>query len=300
MKSITITAAMNRLVTCLTWGIPFQIKPSSQIIETLRDSDVVPYPPSNPNKGMYVMPAFNPENETRDLKLGVLMIGRGGHGYELDEDNDISPITYPHKATHTGMFQPIPLIMRNINNDLIGPEKAQYRLRVTAEIGGDVFAVYFGRVFDASQNEIVEVLETVRDGEIVESIAYEPTVNDLRPEKEDLSVDSEGIYMRTYASTDVGFTQEQIDEIKYACQMLYGDENKAVISEIAFCFGKDKVVASVYDEAGTGTVTPPADTREFVACHMGIVESTFKPVIFTGAVSDIKNIGISEPLYGGR
>ena len=69
--------------------------------------------------------------------------------------------------------------------------------------------------------------------------------------------------------------------------------------KLHFVLGR-KVVASVYDEAGTGTVTPPADTREFVACHMGIVESTFKPVIFTGAVSDIKNIGISEPLYGGR
>jgi hypothetical protein len=102
MKSITITAAMNRLVTCLTWGMPFEIKPNSQITETLRDSDIIPYPPSNLNKGMFVQPDFNSETETRDLKLGVLMIGRGGHAYQTDINGDIDPTTYPHKATHTG------------------------------------------------------------------------------------------------------------------------------------------------------------------------------------------------------
>ena len=300
MKSITITAAMNRLITCHAWGMDFEVKPNSQITDMLRDNGIVPYPPSNPNKGMWVKPTFNPETETRDLKLGVLMIGRGGHSYLTDENGDINPTTYPHKATHTGMFKPLPFICRTLANDLTGPDRDLYCLRVTAEIAGTVYALYFGRRFDASQNEIVEVLETVNDGIVTNSAAYEPTVNDLYPVKEDLSVESEGIFMRTYASVDVGFDQEQIDEIKYGCQLLYGTENKAVLSELAFCFGKDKTVTQQFDETGDNMVTALPDTKEFVCCHMGVIESTFKPIIFTGAVTDIKNIGISEPLYGGR
>lgn len=300
MKSITITAAMNRLVTCLTWGMPFEIKPNSQITETLRDSDIIPYPPSNLNKGMFVQPDFNSETETRDLKLGVLMIGRGGHAYQTDINGDIDPTTYPHKATHTGMFKPLPLIARTLANDLTGAEKALYRLRVTGEINNVVWVFYFGRIFNAAENEIMEVLETVQDGVVTNTVVYEPTVNDLRPEREDLSGNSDGIFMRTYASTDVTFTAEQIDEIKYACQLLYGNEDKAVISEIAFCFGKDKTVERWYASNDTTLQNAPPNSKEFVACHMGIVESTFKPVIYTGGISDIKNIGISEPLYGGR
>ena len=302
MKSITITAAMNRLVTCLTWGMPFEIKPNSQITETLRDSDIIPNPPpSNLNQGMYVRPDFNPETETRDLKLGVLMVGRGGHAYQTDINGEIDPTTYPHKATHTGMFAPLPLIARRLVNDLTGAEKDLYRLRVTGAINNELWVFYFGRRFDATQNEIIEVLETVENGVVQNPpIVYEPTVNDLRPQREDLSGNSDGIFMRTYASTDVSFTAEQIDEIKYACEQLYGNENKAVISEIAFCFGKDKTVERQYAANGTTLQNAPPNSKEFVACHMGIVESTFKPVIYTGGISDIKNIGISEPLYGGR
>lgn len=300
MKSITITAAMNRLITCLAWGKTFEIKANSQITETLRDSDVIPYPPSNADKAMYISPDFDPELETRDLKIGLMMVGRGGHAYTTDGDGEIDPTTYPHKATHTGMFKPLPLIIRTLANDLTGADKALYRCRVIAEIAGVLYAIYFGRIVDLTGQEIIEVLETVTDGEVTDTQIYEPTVNDLRPEREDLSGDSLGIFMRTYAVTDVSFTAEQIAEMKYACEVLYGNEDKAVISEIAFCFGKDKPVERVYNSAGTVLQNAPANSREFVACHMGIVESTFKPVIYTGSISDIKNVGISEPLYGAR
>lgn len=300
MKSITITAAMNRLITCLSWGKIFEIKANSQITDTLRDSDVIPYPPSNVNKAAYVTPDFDPELETRDLKLGLLMVGRGGHAYTTDSAGDIDPTTYPHKATHTGMFKPLPLIIRTLANDLTGADKDLYRCRVVAEKDGVLYAVYFGRIIDLTGQDIIEVLETVNNGVVVSSLVYEPTVNDLRPVREDLSGDSDGIFMRTYAVTNVSFTSDQIDEMKYASAVLYGNEDKAVISEIAFCFGKDKPVDRWFNSDGTTLQSAPANSREFVACHMGIVESTFKPVIYTGAISDVKNVGISEPLYGGR
>lgn len=300
MKSITITAAMNRLITCLIWDYPFEIKPNSQISESLTSTTVNPHPPTNPNAYAYLTPDFDPEQETRDLKVGMLMIGRGGHRYVTNSDGDIDPTTYPHKATDTGLYEPLPFIVRPVDSDLQDEDRLRYRLRTISEIGGRPYAFYFGRIFDKVDDEIVEVIETVQDGKVVETLTYEATVNDLYPVREDLSVESDGIFMRTYSTEDVKFTEEEVEELKYACLLMYGSENKAVISEIAFCFGIDKTVTRMYDATGNELVNAPAFTKEYVACHMGVVESTFKPIIYTGEINDTKNIGISEPLYGGR
>lgn len=300
MKSITITAAMNRLLTCLAWGVDFEIKPNNLVTQILQDHDVIPYPIPNLNNGMNIVPEYDPVTETRDMKIGLLMIGRGGHGMQVDEDGEISPSTYPHKATHTGMFQPIPFIARLIDNDLTEEEREIYRLRVTGERDNQTYVFYFGRKLPELTEGIIEVLETVEDGKVVNSIPYEATVNDLKPIHEDLSTDSEGIYLRTYIPTQVDFTPEQIDEIKYACEIIYGTENKAVISELAFCFGIDKPITQRYTNDGVGLTAVTDGSREYTACHIGIMESTFKPIIFTGGFTDTKNVGISEPLYGGR
>ena len=109
-----------------------------------------------------------------------------------------------------------------------------------------------------------------------------------------------GILDKATPLAQAGKTKEEVEELKYACLLMYGSENKAVISEIAFCFGIDKTVTRMYDATGNELVNAPAFTKEYVACHMGVVESTFKPIIYTGEINDTKNIGISEPLYGGR
>lgn len=300
MKSITRLAALNRLLVCLAWGIPFEVHPNSLVTDVLDDASVNPYVPAPSTAGRYVEPTFDSATETRDLKVSMVMLGRGGHGAKVDDDGEISPITYPHKATDTGLFTPIPLLVRPISGDLTGEQKAKYRLRRTMRINNVLYAVYFGKLVDASANEIIEVIETVEDGLVTSSNPYSPTANDLRPVKEDINQTASGIYLRTYAGIDFAFSTEEIEDIINACELMYGDPNKAVISEIAFCFGKDKPVTKMYSEAGTTVINAPAGSFEFVAAHAGIIESTFKPAIYTGGFRDTKNIGISEPLFGAR
>lgn len=300
MKNITITAAMNRLICCHAWGMNFQVKPNSLVADSLKDMRVNPFPATIPERAQYIQPEYNPETETRDLKLGVIMIGRGAHSLAIDEENEAYAITYPHRATHTGLFKPLPFIMRKVSDGLSEEDKLLYCLREIAEIDGVLYEVYFGRRFTAIENEIIEVIETVEDGKVIDEITYEPTVNDLYPVPEAMDVDSKGAFMRTYSSIPVGFTPEQAEEVINCCELLYGNRNKAVVSEIAWCFGKDKPVSRIRSEEGDSILTASPGTREFAACHMGIVESTYKPIVFSGGIDDIKNIGISEPLYGGR
>lgn len=300
MKSITRLAALNRLLVCLAWGIPFEVKPNSLVADVLDDVTTNPYVAAPSTAGRYVEPTFDPDTETRDLKVSMIMLGRGGHGLSLDDDGEINPTTYPHRATDTGMFTPMPLLVRPISGDLIGEEKAKYCLRRTMRINNVLYAVYFGKLIDASANEIIEAIETVENGLITSSNPYNPTANDLRPTKEDIAQTATGIYLRTYAGIDFAFSTEEIEDILNACELMYGSRTKAVISEIAFCFGKDKPVTKMYSEAGTTVINAPTGAHEFVAAHVGIIESTFKPTQYTGGFRDTKNIGISEPLFGAR
>lgn len=89
-------------------GVEFEIKPNSLITEVLADPAYVPGVPAPATRGMYVPGSYNPALDTRQLKIGVLMVGRGGHGYELDDDNEVSPITYPHKSSDTGFISTHP------------------------------------------------------------------------------------------------------------------------------------------------------------------------------------------------
>lgn len=300
MKSITRTAALNRLITCLAWGIPFTIHPNSLIFDVLNDPENNPYLPAPATAGQYQIPDYDPDTETRDLKIGVIMIGRGGHGMTVDDDAEISPITYPHEATHTGFFRPMPLLTRPVSSDLTNEDKAKYRIRTTMMINNVLYAVYWGKKIDTSTNEIIEMIETVEKGKVVSAKPYVPTANDLRPVKEDISQTATGVYLRTYTAVNFGFSNAEVEEIINACTLMYGSPDKAIISEVAFCFGKDKQVTKVYTQAGTTLVTAPANTYEFVACHLGTIESTFKPANYTGAFMDTKNVGISEPLFGAR
>ncbi len=300
MKSITRLGALNRLLVCLAWGIPFRIHPNSLVTDVLDDARINPYVPTPATAGRYIEADFDPDTETRDLKVSMIMIGRGGHSATIDNDGEISPITFPHKATDTGMFLPMPLLVRPITSDLTGDEKAKYRLRRTMVVNNVLYAVYFGRIFDASSSEIIEVIETVVDGKVATSTPYIPTANDARPQKEDISQTATNIYLRTYAAVGFAFTTEEIEDILAACELMYGSKEKAVISEIAFCFGKDKPVTQMYSNAGTTVINAPSNSNEFVTAHIGIIESTFKPTIYTGAFRDTKNIGISEPLFGAR
>lgn len=301
MKTVTRLGALNRLLTCLAWGLNFEIKPNSLITEVLADPAYVPGVPTPTTRGMYVPGSYNPALDTRQIKIGVVMVGRGGHGFVVDAQNDISPITYPHRSTDTGLFQPIPMIVRELANDLTGTMKAMYRLRVVAQINSIWYAFYFGKKLDITEIEVQQILETINDGVVVNTEPYEPTANDLRPEKTELNAISDGTSLRTYAGMSVGFNDEEVVEMQNACALLYGDPTKAVISEIGYVFGIDKPVTGVYPTTGTQTPQiPPANTYEFVAPHLGIIESTYKPVEFVGAFQDTKNIGISEPLFGIR
>ena len=300
MKSITRTAALNRLATCLLWGIPFDIHPNSLVADVLNDDILNPFVPAPATAGQYIVPEYDPDTETRDLKLGMIMIGRGGHGGTIDDDGEMAPITYPHEATHTGLFRYLPLLTRPVSGDLTGEEKAKYRLRTTMRINNVLYAVYWGKLIDTSSSEIIEVIETVENGKVVSSRPYTPTANDARPEKTDIQQTATGVYLRTYAGINLAFSNDEIEDIVNACELMYGSANKAVISEIAFCFGIDKKVNTMYSEAGTTVIQAPADTYEFVAPHLGTIESTFKPVEFTGGFLDTKNIGVSEPLFGAR
>ena len=302
MKTSTRTAAGNRLLTALTWGMEFVADPGRNIKDTLNDISVITTPPTPMNRGMYIEATYNPTTETRDLKTDLIMIGRGGHEYTTSEDGEIDPVTYPHAATDAGFFKPTPWLVRRASEDLTGEMKAKYRLRRTFLNEGELWVAYFGRKIDLSRNEITEVLETVADGKIISTRPYELTANDLRPQKGPLDSESPGTYLRTYAAFDLVMTEEEIEEYINACTILYGNVNKAVISEIGYCFGKDAPVTKMYssNEGSVSQVDAPANTVEHICTHVMIFEAAFKPAVFTGAWGETKNIGISEPLYGTR
>ncbi|QNI21112.1 virion structural protein [Vibrio phage vB_pir03] len=174
----------------------------------------------------------------------LLVIGRGGHENEgLDITN-----TKQHRVNNARLFEHLPFVLREVNDDLEDDERLKYRLRRLENYNGKDYFAYYAKVLNPiSSGAGGEQLTVNADGEI-ERKPYVPTIAQYDPQPVSM-VDGEvnsatDTYLSVSDIQEIVITPAEIQDILDAVDIIYGDRRKAVISEMGIASSFDRPTSS--------------------------------------------------------
>lgn len=304
-RIVTRTLTGSQLHTSRHLGLKHNVFEYTTLNQAISERTIIANLPNPITLGMEVLPSYNYQTDSDKIFTKYIAIGNGGHknitGSSGGASNGIPyTVPIPHLATDTGLYNPIPIIGRKVTADLSIAERRRYCLRRTIMVGSELWAFYFGLVLDYANVIPSANITYVVDGQ-ESTIEYIPTMSNLRPTPPTEDVTYDGSYGDVTAPVEIVWNEEQIQEIKDACRVLYGTENVAIISEIAICSGVEKAIAQKYPNSGTQTpIAVAANTFfEVVACQVVLYISTYVPISFADREYKLElDLGATEPLFG--
>jgi hypothetical protein len=230
--------------------------------------------------------------------LGYFAIGNKGHRAATTADSVVKIQPVRHIPTDCGLYGALPFIIRPANADLTADERANYGMRVSITIDNvDYWAYYLKKI---NRNNIVPQLRqiTTVDGVSTYS-AWVPDNQNLTPSPIQVPNDSNttvnGIFFSVTARLDLSFNAQDVIELMNVCEVLYGDPELAIVSEIALVSAITKSV-SLLDKNNQ-----PLSTNYFEALKASITDfiSTYYPLIFSSeGFTYLADLGTTEPLFG--
>jgi hypothetical protein len=204
-------------------------------------------------------------DDTQRQNVNYMTIGRGGH-YFSDKIKH-----YKHKKTDANLWEPIPFVIRALDNDLTANERAKYRLRKLIEVDGVIYIAYYGMVLTDDSSDITIIEETISpDGLTTEKPTFSPSDANLYLDPNNKSVTGypENVIYYTDSGMNISFTPNDIEELKNAGVILNNDEDYCVISEIGIYFAADVAVTNT-DTYGGNTIAYLESARAVVALFIG-------------------------------
>lgn len=308
-RIITRTVTGSALQTERGLGLKHNVGEYTTLNQAISERTIISNLPEPLTKGMEVLPNYNYETDSDRLFTQYICIGNGGHRNITGSENSNSSnvlngvpytVPVPHLATDTGLYNMMPFLVRPVTNDLTIAQRRDYALRRTIEKDGILYAAYFARKLDFDRVTPVINITHVVDGES-STMEFVPTINNLRPTHptEDTSYDAS--YANVTASVTVIWDEDQIQDIKDACRILYGSENYAIISEIQVCSAVEKPITQKYPNSGAQAPTNVAANTFFeaVACQVVMHISTYVPISFADREYKLElDLGATEPLFG--
>lgn len=237
--------------TCLRHNIPYQPEPYWTLNERyqIHHNTVVP--------------------GTSKLEFGWFTAGNGGtvtiagsNGMEKRLDN-------PMSAEDSGIYRPIPFIIRPINADLSPAERTGYAMRakITGMGNTDYWGYFAKRIIRPSTNPVIKKI-TVVDG--VSTITdFTATSENNAPIPPVIPIgqanSTNGIYFTPSYLLDLSLTDVEYDEYQAAAEAIYGDRAYGYISEVGIIAAYEATVpvlsptlvptASNYTEILRATIT---------------------------------------------
>ena len=259
----------------------------------------------------HTYPSHSTLNEFLDIQNGVLpaktvyptvkyqMIGYGGHRPFNTINGRYVAQPVQHRTTDTGLFKPLPFVMREPNNDLTTTERRNYRLRKTETHNGKVYICYYAKLIDLTQTVIERQETTVQNGVDLLTSEYDYTSANLAPQPtEPLQGEPDltnGNFVSPNARIWVGLDNEwEATELLNVSNVIFNDEYGALISEIALVSGVDKDV-TVGAGAGSGgftfTEVIGAQIANFIAVQFNVAMGV------NLRAGTYVTAGIAEPMY---
>lgn len=202
-------------------------------------------------------------------------IGRGGHKNATDLASEDLQNPQQHQIADAHLFKPIPLIMRETDDDLSDAEIAKYRMRkvITAN-GKQYFAYYLMKVDLTTSVPTIRHVDATGGTEVI--TPYTPTVDQLTlPPVTVVNNEantSTGIHLNGLIGLTVTLTPNDISEILNCVDIIYNDRRFALITEQALASGIDKEVTS--NDGGV----PRTYTEVIAACNNYYIDMSIKLV----------------------
>lgn len=228
-------------------------------------------------------------------KVGYFVLGNGGLGGHCDP-NDNSFMTFPktHKAYDPAPFNMIPFVVRDVDDDLNAIERTRMCLRRYETIDGVEKVVYYGRRFNANRYIPTITKNQVKDG-ITHPKPFIPEKDNLPPTWQPMDPNhvniASGDYLITNYVVNLLLDENEVQEIKNACNIKYGTEAKAWVTEIGICSGIDNDISTTSN--GVPVVFKEAISMQ-VMLHL-IVNVDFNYQITR--LNSKLDFGVTTPLY---
>lgn len=222
-------------------------------------------------------------------------VGVGGHRLTAAANGmpKISPIK--HNPSDSGLYQPMPFVLRLESNDLSSSERNKYYLRRKEVRNGQNYYAYYGQKLDVSATTIEYFKVTVQNG-VTTTLPFIPTADDLEPTAPIITSDqltptlADGNYVMVRATTDIIFTEQDVAEYQNAVNIILGDPELAVISEIGIYAA---VIRQVSVPGDGGTIT----FNESCVSTLTQIVSTYENLNFADGAFTIKvDAGITRAL----
>lgn len=223
-------------------------------------------------------------NETERPNVGYVAIGIGGAKYTMGPPPTNLPKIdlYQHKPTDSGLFNQLPFVLRLVTEDLAPDERSKYRLRRLETHDAQVYVAYYLKKLDLSATLPQLELRKVENNTTT-STTFKHTADDLNPTPTILSTGNSttlldnvaytvnGNYVAATAKVPFTMDENDIQEFKNVCNIIFGDESYGILTEVALCSGVERVltgdfngVALPYQEAVAVQITA------FVAVHYAL------------------------------
>lgn len=277
MELITRTVYGAQLQTCLLLSLPLVIQANTTL-----------------NEKFGVLPTTAIATTDKPA-MKYIAIGNGGHKTVTGAEGISAPYPIQHNPTDATLFKHMPFILRDITNDITGSERVNYALRRVETHDGKPYVAYYLKRLDYADVVAKLTFKTVLN-DVTTTTDFIPNSSNLEPVQPALTNTgvnvTTGSYISATAKVPFVLTEGEIKELLDAATIIYGNDNLAIISEIALCSGVDKVVA-----VGAGSPNP-FSMNEAIGVQVVSFISTFFSCKFDNAgISVLLDCGASEPLF---
>lgn len=276
MEQIVRTVYGSFLQTNQLLGLPFSLIPNTTLNEKFNIQSGIA-----PAAGTYG-------------HMNYWGIGSGGHRFVTGSNGVAIPQPIQHKATDAALFNHLPFVLRTPDNDLSPAQRASYALRRQETHNGQPYIAYYLKRF--SIQDVLAAMEyrVVNNG-VTSISAFTPNSSNLNPTPPELSSNGvntlEASYVATTAKINLSLTEDEVNEILHACEVIYDDAAYAIISEVALCGGVDKTVSA----AG---ISGSFNYAEAIAVQVLNFFSTMTALQFSSqGVTIALDVGSTEPLF---
>lgn len=277
MKKITNTLWGIELANDRRHGLPYRVAQYTTLNEKLgfRDTDVL-----------------GPEDRP---VLRYLAVGNKGHRTTTSGNGIDLPIPVPHLPDHAALYNQIPFAARPVNNDLTAGERAGYAGRTRNTVDGQDYYFYWLKRMSNEGLESISLSNTYVDGVRV-TAPYTPTADSLNPTPPllppDGAVSTSGEFLSNSVTIDAGLDEADVRELYNVAKILYGDESYALVSEMAFCHGVDRVI-------NVETTQGSFNFLEAIGVQVDTFYSHYAPLVYFNKGFDLRiEFGGAESLLG--
>jgi hypothetical protein len=162
-------------------------------------------------------------------------IGDKGHYNVPVADGEVIIEPAQHTAADFGPYNMIPFVMRLETDDLSTADRANYGLRKLETLNGVNYFSYYLKKIDLSAAKPTLRHTVVINGEAT-TTEFVPDTSNLFPTRPTLTsaqaVTTNSEYLTASMEVDVPFDDNDVAELNNVASILYGNQKRAIISEI--------------------------------------------------------------------